>query len=192
MNKSIKSTRELTKMALLAALLCVSAYITIPIGTIPLTLQTLLINLIAIMLTPTEGFLTVLVYTLIGAVGIPVFSGGQGGLGKLFGPTGGYIFAFLAAVPAMSFSKKYAAAVFGKFIKNKTTSELLGYTVNAVVVGMVIIYAVGTIYMKLMLGRSWGEVLMMAVVPFIPLDIVKCIAAAAIGVPLRKALDRMK
>ncbi|MDO5396919.1 MAG: biotin transporter BioY [bacterium] len=192
MNKSIKSTRELTKMALLAALLCVSAYITIPIGEAPLTLQTLLINLIAIILTPTEGFLTVLVYVIIGAVGIPVFSGGQGGLGKLFGPTGGYIFAFLAAAPAMAFSKKYFAAACGKFIKNKTTAEIVGYTVNAVIIGMVIVYAVGTVYMKLMLGRGWGEVLMMAVVPFIPLDIVKCAAAAVIGVPLRKSLNRMK
>ena len=190
MKNSIKSTRELTKMALLAALLCVSAYITIPIGTIPLTLQTLLINLIAIMLVPSEAFFTVLVYILIGAVGIPVFSGGQGGLGKLFGPTGGYIFAFLAAAPVMSLTKEFFAGVFGRFIKNQTTARLVGYAVNAVVVGMVIVYAIGTVYMKIMLGRGWGEVLMMAVVPFIPLDIVKCVVASVIGVPLKSAMDR--
>lgn len=175
------STKSITKMALLAALLCATAYISIPLGFTPalLTLQTLVINIIAILLTPYESFLTVLIYILIGAVGVPVFSGGQGGLGKLFGPTGGYILAFLISAPIMSFTKKYAAAFFVKFMK-PVTANIVGYAVNSILVGMVIVYAVGTVYMKLILGRTWGEVLMMAVVPFIPLDIIKCIAASII------------
>ena len=100
-------TKELTKAAVLAALLALSAYISIPLGFTPvvLTLQTLLVNLIAMMLRPRTSFLAVLVYTLAGLAGVPVFSGGAGGPAKLFGPTGGYIMAFLAAAPAMSLTK---------------------------------------------------------------------------------------
>ena len=187
------STRDLTKMALLAALLCVSAYINIPLGFTPikLTLQTLVINLTAILLTPGQSFLTVLVYVLIGFAGVPVFSGGQGGPAKLFGPSGGYIMAFLAAAPAMSFTKLYFERLVKKAVPNETRARIIAYSANAIIVGMLIVYLLGTIYMKLMLGRTWGEVLMMAVVPFIPLDIVKCIAAALIGVPLKMTLDRL-
>ena len=184
------SMRALTKMSLLAALLCASAYISIPLGFTPalLTIQTLIINIIAILLTPYESFLTVFIYILIGAVGIPVFSGGQGGLGKLLGPTGGYILAFLIAAPLMSFTKKYVSAFFAKFMK-PAISDTVGYAVNAILVGMVIIYAVGSLYMKLMLDRTWGEVFVMAVVPFIPLDIVKCIAASIIMTTIVRRLS---
>jgi len=188
------STKDLTKMALLAALLCVSAYINIPLGFTParLTLQTMIINLTAILLTPGQSFLTVLVYVLIGFAGVPIFSGGEGGPAKLFGPTGGYIMAFLAAAPAMSFTKMYFEKLVRKVVSNETRARLIAYSVNAIVVGMIIVYLIGTIYMKLMLGRTWAQVLLMAVVPFIPLDIVKCILAAVIGVPLKKTLDHMK
>lgn len=191
--KSAFGTREITKMALLAALLCVSAYITIPLGFTPasLTLQTMIVNLIAILLTPMESFITLLVYILIGAVGVPIFSGGQGGLGKLFGPTGGYIFAFLAAAPAMSFTKKYFIAAAEKVVKNTSVARIAACTVNAILVGMVIVYLIGTVYMKFTLNRGWMDVLLMAVIPFIPLDIAKCILASVIGVPLKKALDKL-
>lgn len=184
------STREITKMSLLAALLCASAYISIPLGFTPvvLTLQTMIINIIAIMLTPYESFLTILIYVLIGAVGIPVFSGGQGGLGKLFGPTGGIIFAFLIGTPAMSFTKKYVAAFFAKFMK-PAMADAVGFSVNAIFVGMTIIYVFGSMYMKFISGRSWGEVFMMIVVPFIPLDTVKCIAASIIATALGRRLS---
>lgn len=191
--KSAFGTREITKMALLAALLCVSAYITIPLGFTPasLTLQTMIVNLIAILLTPSQSFITLLVYILIGAVGVPIFSGGQGGLGKLFGPTGGYIFAFLIAAPAMSFMKKYFIDIAEKVIKNVSAARITACVINAILIGMVPVYLIGTVYMKLMLNRGWMEVLLMAVIPFIPLDIVKCVLAAVIGVPLKKALDKL-
>lgn len=185
-------TQNLTAAGVLAALLCVSAYISIPLGftPTPLTLQTLAINLIAIMLAPSMSFMTVLVYILVGLVGVPVFSGGAGGPAKLFGPTGGYILAFLVSAPIMSVTKEWFVKLFGKFIKSETTAKIIGYAVNAVIVGMVIIYVIGSIYMKFMLGKSFGAVLMMAVVPFIPLDLLKCVLAAVIAVPVMKALNR--
>ena len=101
------STLELTKMALLTALICVSAYIVIPLPFSPasLTAQTLVVNLIALLLTPRQAAFTIVVYMLLGLSGLPVFSGGVGGPGKLFGPTGGYIMAWLIAVVLMSWLK---------------------------------------------------------------------------------------
>lgn len=185
-------TQDITKAALLAAMLGVSAYITIPLGFTPisLTLQTLLVNMTAMLLTPSMSFMTILVYILVGLVGVPIFSGGAGGPAKLFGPTGGYILAFLIAAPVMSATKNIFFKLFRKFIRSDATAKITAYSVNAIIVGMVIIYAFGTAYMMLLLGKKVGEVLPLTVVPFIPIDIAKCIAAAAIAVPVIRALNK--
>lgn len=193
MTKKRLSANVITKMAFLAALLCSSAYISvaIPFTPVVITFQTMIINLISILLTPTESFITILVYTIIGLIGIPVFSGGTGGVGRLFGPTGGYILAFIVAVPVMSFTKVFFARIFKRFIKNETLAKTIAYSVNAILVGMVLILGIGTVYMKLTYvsgtsAATWGGVIAIAVLPFLPLDIVKCIAAAVIGVRLEK------
>ncbi|MGN1097291.1 MAG: biotin transporter BioY [Clostridia bacterium] len=192
MSKKRLRTQTITKIALLVACLSVSAYITIPLGFTPvsLTLQTLIVNMIAILLTPWESFTALLVYILLGFVGLPIFSGGAGGPAKLFGPTGGYIFAFLISAPLMSWLKDYIRRAIDKFIKNTVASQVVAYTVNAIVIGMTIVYLIGTVYMKFLTGRTFSETLLLAVVPFIPLDIVKCVFAAVIGVPVKRALER--
>ena len=183
-------TQDITKSAVLAALLCASAYISIPLGftPIPLTLQTLIINMIAIMLTPSLSFLTVLVYILIGFIGVPIFSGGAGGPAKLFGPTGGYILAFLLCAPLMSYTKNLFLKGFRKFISSENTAKIVSYSVNAILVGMTIIYLLGSVYMRFLVDKSFAAVLMIAVVPYIPLDIVKCVIASVISVPIQNAL----
>ncbi len=186
------TSASITKIALLTALLCASAYISIPIGPSPITLQTLIVNLIAFLLTPAEAFFAILVYVLLGAIGLPVFSGGVGGVGKLFGPTGGYILAFLVSAPLMSLVKNYAVKALNRFgKKDSSVKKMTAYGLTAVFVGMTIVYLLGTAYMKLSLGASWLETLAMAVVPFIPLDLIKCAAAAFIAVPLKRALAKM-
>lgn len=192
LSKSRIRTQAITKIAILVACLCISAYITIPLSfsPAPITLQTLIVNMIAILLTPWESFMALLVYILLGLVGLPIFSGGVGGPAKLFGPTGGYIIAFLVAAPAMSWLKNYAQLLIGKFVKKHAVSQIIAYTLNAIVIGMTIVYLLGTIYMKLLMGCTFAEALVMAVVPYIPLDIVKCICAALIAVPVKRALEK--
>lgn len=165
------------RMGLLAALMCVSAYIVIPLpfSPVPLTAQTLMVNLIAFLLSPLQAVITIVVYLLLGLVGLPVFSGGMGGPGKLFGPTGGYLFSWIFAVAVISWLK-------GK------TYNIVRYSASAVFAGMVIIYGVGSIYMKITTGMSWSAVFAAAVLPFIPLDVVKCIFAACLAKPIRMAL----
>lgn len=172
---------ELTKMALLTALICVSAYISIPLPFSPasLTAQTLMVNLIALLLTPRQAGFTILTYILLGLVGLPVFSGGMGGPGKLFGPTGGYIISWLAAATLMSWLK-------GKQYNFKR------YCFVTILVGEPVILLVGSIYMKFVTGMDWAAIMAAAVLPFLPLDLFKCIAASAIAKPVQVGLSKAR
>ena len=89
--------------ALLAALTAVGAYIAIPIGPVPIVLQNLFVYLMGLLLGLRWGLAGIGVYLLAGAVGLPVFSGGRGGLGHLIGPTGGYLVGFVPAVAVVGF-----------------------------------------------------------------------------------------
>lgn len=93
---SVNKTAEMTRMALMVAMNCVSAYIIIPLpfSLSPIALQTLIVNLTGYVLNAKQAFMTMLVYLLVGLAGVPVFTGGSAGPGKLFGPTGGYIIGF--------------------------------------------------------------------------------------------------
>ncbi len=173
------TTQELTKMALLTTMICVSAYITIPLPFTPvaLTAQTLVVNLIALLLAPGQAVFSIGIYLLLGLIGLPVFSGGMGGPAKLFGPSGGYLLSYLLAVALMSWlkGKKYSFA---------------RYSAVTILVGMPVIYFFGSIYMKILTGMDWVGVLTAAVLPFIPLDLFKCFAAALIAKPVQAALSK--
>lgn len=170
-------TADLTKMALLTALISVSAYIIIPLPFSPasLTAQTLVVNLIALLLTPRQAAVTIVSYMFIGLIGLPVFSGGLAGPGKLFGPTGGYIMAWLIAVILMS-------ALKGRRYSFRR------YCLVTIAVGMPVTYLFGSAYMKFVTGMDWMSTFTVAVLPFIPLDIFKCVAAAAIAKPVQISL----
>ncbi len=99
--------RRLTKMALLTALLCISAYISFPLPFSPamVTALTLVATLTGLLLQPKDAFIVFIIYVLLGAVGLPVFVGGTAGLGKLLGPTGGFIFSWPIAYTLLSVFK---------------------------------------------------------------------------------------
>ena len=169
------TARDLTMMALFAALLCVSSYISIPLpfSAVSLTVQTLIVNMIALLFPPKKAGLIVLVWILLGLVGLPVFSGGMGGPAKLFGPTGGYIFGYLVMALLLSFLK-------GK--KGKIARELL----VTIAVGMPLLYLIGTPWMMFVTGIGWKAALLTSVLPFLPGDAVKCVAAVWICRPLKR------
>lgn len=100
-------TPAMTKIALCTAALCASSYLVLPLPFTPvvLSLHTVMVNVIGLILKPKHGAYTVLLYLLMGLIGLPVFSGGTAGPGKLFGPTGGFYFGFLFAVAAISLLK---------------------------------------------------------------------------------------
>lgn len=179
MNSSVSKTAEMTKIALLVAMNCVSAYIVIPLpfSMSPIALQTMFVNLVAFLLTPKQTFMTMLVYLLIGLAGIPVFTGGSAGPAKLFGPTGGYIFGFLVA------------AVLISLLKGEKYS-FKRYTVLSVFIGIPVIYLLGAVQLKFITGMNWEAAVVTGVLPFIPLDVAKCLAAAFLAGPIQKVFTR--
>ena len=89
------SLRKKMLVSLFAALLCVSSYVVIPIGPVPVTLQVLFVLLAGAVLGAKMGALSVVIWVMLGAFGLPVFAGGKAGPMVLLGPTGGYLLGFV-------------------------------------------------------------------------------------------------
>lgn len=168
------NSRMLTKKALLIALLCISAYIIIPIpmSPVPLVMTNLVMALVAYMLTPRDTFITIFAYVAIGAIGLPVFAGAHGGVGVLIGPTGGYIWGFLLAYPLLSFLK-------GK------QYNFWRYALVGTFVAVPIVYLVGMVGLMLYLNISITKAFMVGVLPFIPMDVMKVVLASAFAKRIR-------
>ncbi len=168
--------------ALFAALMIVSSYVTIPIGPVPITLQTFMAMLTGFLLGPVWGAVSIIVWLLLGCLGLPVFNQGQSGIVMLAGPTGGFLISF----PLVAF-------LSGKISCGKSGDSLLknfGY----LALTMVVCYAIGAIGFKLSFAcflhkpMTWGRTMALAVVPFLPLDIVKSFLVALLGIRIRRAL----
>jgi len=168
--------RDLTKMSMCVALCCVTAYISFPLPFTPglVTALTFALSLTAYLLPPKQTFTVVAIYILLGAVGLPVFAGGQG-LSRLVGPAGGFYFAWIPAYALLSFAKG-------------ATPDFKRYLAANVLIAVPITYVGGLISMMLVLKVGVFEAATMAVFPFIPGDIIKAAAAAVLGVKLQKTL----
>lgn len=172
-------TRELTKMALLVALVCVMAQLSVPnpMGIGMISLITVALCLIGLLLPPKQAFLTVLVYVLLGAVGLPVFTGFTGGMGKILGPTGGFILIWPIAYTAVSCLKG-------------TKKSFLRYAVVATVVSIVITYVAAVPYFMSVASipftvEGLQKALGILFYPFIIGDIVKAILSAWIATKIK-------
>ena len=168
--------RDLTKMAMCVALCCVTAYIAFPLPFTPgyVTALTFALSLSAYLLTPRQTFTVILIYILMGAVGLPVFAGGEG-LSRLVGPAGGFYFAWIFAYTLLSLFKG-------------ATPNFKRYALANILIAVPITYAGGIISMMLVLDVGIWQALTMAVFPFIPGDLMKAVAAAILGVKLQKIL----
>ncbi|MBQ8972626.1 MAG: biotin transporter BioY [Clostridia bacterium] len=170
-------TRDLTVIAIMAAILCIAAPLSVPIGPIPISLATFAVYLAGALLGWKRGTAAVLIYILLGAVGLPVFSGFEGGVHKLIGVTGGYIVGYLPC-----------AAIVGLAADRWGESRKWIIPV-AMVVGTVVLYAIGTAWFMIQMNRSLAAALGTCVLPFLPGDAVKIVVAALLSFLLR---DRLK
>ncbi|ABR31432.1 biotin transporter BioY [Thermosipho melanesiensis] len=155
--------RDISLIALFVTLTVVGSQISIPIGTVPITLQVLMIFLTGYFLKPFQALLTQIIYLLLGIVGLPVFAGFSGGIVHLFGPTGGYLLAFPIAALIVAFSKKdyFSMFLYGIF-------------------GLLVIYLLGFSVLAYHL-KSFSKAFMVGVLPFIGIDFVKMILAVIIS-----------
>ena len=160
--KSISSkTTNIIVILLASALIGVSAQLSIvlPFSPVPITGQTIIILLMGVLLGKERATAAVGMYILQGAAGLPVFAGGKSGLLTLVGPTGGYLVGFLGAV--------YVVGILSELRHDNSIS----YTVFSLIIGNVIIYAFGLIWLVRFVGES--QALSLGFYPFIVGDIVK-------------------
>ena len=173
-------TKDMTMIALMTALICVAGPLSISIGPIPLTLSNFAVYLAAAVLGAKLGPLAVALYLLIGAVGVPVFSGFTGGVGKLIGVTGGYLVGY---VPG--------AFIGGLAVKpGQREPEKKWLLPLCLALGTAVIYVLGTAWFMLQSGNSLAASLGMCVIPFLPGDAIKIVAATLLAWPVRKAIYR--
>ena len=163
--------------SLFAALTAAGAYLSIPIGPVPIILQNMFVLLSGLLLGSRWGLASVGVYILAGAFGLPVFAGGLGGISRIVGPTGGYILGYLPGV------------FITGLIAEKTEQRMI-YDVIAMICGTIIIYSCGLIWLKVLTGMTLAKTLAVGMYPFLIGDALKIAAAAAIAKSLRPVIMR--
>lgn len=157
------SVRKMTMTAMMTCIIIVCSWITIPF-TVPFTLQTFAVFFALLILGGKDGLLSVCLYIMLGAVGLPVFSGFRGGIGHLMGPTGGYIFGFIAMA--------FIYLLFEPIIIQKRVFQPF-----ILFIGLCMCYLTGTIWFGLVYNGNdyngfWG-IASVCVFPYVAFDILK-------------------
>lgn len=170
-NKSKWSTLDMTYVGVFAVLIAICSWISIP-ATVPFTLQTFAVFAALGVLGGRRGTFAVLVYILLGAIGVPVFAGFSAGIGVLFGTTGGYIIGFLFS------------GLLYRWI-TKAAGEKLPVMILSMVLGLIACYAFGTVWFMLIWARTneaigLGTALGWCVIPFVIPDLAKIALAVAL------------
>lgn len=162
--QSTDSLRMMVMASLFAALIAAGAFLAIPIGPVPIYLANFFVMLAGLILGPRWGSAAVSAYLLAGTLGLPVFAGGTGGIGRFLGPTGGYLLAYLPAV-------------FLVGLISKRAKPSLAWDVMAMLAATTVIYGMGVPWLKTITGMTWGKSLAVGVIPFLIGDGIKIATA---------------
>ncbi len=165
-------TRDMVLVGVFAAIICIFSPFSVPVGPIPISLASFAVYIAAAVLGAKRGTMAVCIYVLIGAFGLPVFSGFTGGFARVAGVTGGYIIGYIFCA--------FAAGI----IIDKFKSEKFVYPL-ALSIGTIVLYVFGTAWFMANTGNGLMESLMMCVIPFLIGDAVKIVAASAIAYKLK-------
>ena len=171
--------KDMTLTAVMAALICIAGPLTIAAGPVPLSLATFAVMLAGTVLGKKWGTAAAGLYLLIGIIGIPVFSGFSGGFQKLAGVTGGYLVGYLPCAFLAGLGAERAEKEGRKWILPAM-----------MVIGTAVLYAIGTAWFMIQTKNTLGAALGMCVIPFLPGDAIKIIAATLLAWPVRKAIYR--
>lgn len=175
MNNKI-STKHMAFVGIMAAVLCVAGPNAIPIGIspVPITLANFCIYVSAILFGWKLSTLSTVIYLLLGTAGLPVFSGFSGGLGKLAGPTGGYLIGYI-----------FVAFICG-VVAEKTDNKLLLFL--GLLVALIVIYIFGTVWLQIQTHTTFQAALAMGVYPYVILDLIKIVVAVLLVPPVKNRL----
>ena len=167
--------RDITLIAVMVTVISVFSQLAIPMPHgVPLTMQVFAVAFAGIILKPVHAIICITVYILAGAFGMPVFANLTGGIGKLAGPTGGFIFGF------------YFIIIFSAFLNNKHKFVKFVLMFTAVI----IFHAVGIIHYSVIMKTDIIKSALIASVPYFPKDILSVIAANIFGNKIKKRLLR--
>lgn len=164
--------RSIAFTALSIAVMAVSAWVTIPIGPIPFTLQMFAVTFAIIVLAPKQAICAIAGYLVLGAIGVPVFSGMRGGFGVLLGPTGGFLWGYLAGV---ALAVGFLAFMRSRGVDNFATGVVAGLIFTAVA------YVCGWAQYMAVANVDAVASFAVTVAPFVVVDIIKIVAATAVA-----------
>ncbi|WP_306480010.1 biotin transporter BioY [Mediterraneibacter sp.] len=175
------TTRQLTMIGLMTAVTCILGPLSIPLpfSPVPITLTNFAVFLSIYILGMKHGTISLLIYLALGTIGLPVFSSFSGGLGKLAGPTGGYLFGFI-----------FLALIHGFFMQRfpkKTLASVIGMSL-----GMTVCYLFGTIWLAVQMNLTFTAALAIGVLPYLIGDAAKIILAAIIGPKLANTIQKIQ
>ena len=173
------STRYLVLTALMTAVICILAPLSIPIpvSPVPVTLTNLVLYIGLFILPWRQLFVSYIVYMLLGLCGLPVFSGFSGGIGKLAGPTGGYLIGFL-----------FLILIGGVFLQKGEGRSGIVFALTGLILGSLVTYLFGTIWLSQQMNLTFVQGLFAGVIPYLPGDALKIILALLLGPQLRRRL----
>jgi biotin transport system substrate-specific component len=178
MRSSSLHIRRLVLCALFAALTAVCSQLQIPLPMVPINLALFAVHLSGALLGPAYGFLSMAIYVLLGAAGLPVFTGLAGGMGVLLGKTGGYILGYC-----------FCAAFVGLW--SRRTGHGFVSLCAGMALGLCLCYLFGTLWFMRLSGLGLYASLGYCVLPFLPGDAVKIALAALLARRLEKPMKRI-
>lgn len=178
-NRSI-STQNMVIIGLITAITCIIAPFSIPLpfSPVPITLTNLVLYISPYILGTKKSTISYIIYLLLGTVGLPIFSGFAGGLGKLVGPTGGYLIGFI-----------FLVAITGIFVEKCGSHRAL--VLIGMILGTAVCYIFGTFWLAKQLEMTFMAALAVGVTPYLIGDFVKMIIAICIGPVLRSRLSNI-
>lgn len=199
LKQSSSRARSVAYCGLSIALMAVAAWVTVPFGPVPFTLQTLAVMFVLFALTPKEALVAIAGYLVLGGLGLPVFSSFKGGLAALLGPTGGFIVGFLVAA-AIALLLGHLVRAFALF-NSETEKSFFGATIKAGVLArnvlmgvvfLVVLYVFGWAWLAISANMDPAAAFAAAVAPFVVIDALKMVAAVLLAQAVGAASDAVR
>lgn len=167
--------KNMTYTALMTAVICILAPLSIQIGPIPISFTNLVLYFAVYVIGTKYTTYSYTIYYLLGLVGLPVFSGFTGGFGKAFGPTGGCLIGFF-----------FMTVISGLFV-SKFNNKIMQFA--GMIIGTIVVYILAVFWFSFVMKTSLLESFMVCVAPFIIIDLIKMILAMYVGSAIRKRIN---